>query len=71
MSRITAHLRAKKIAFQRACEGAFKKLIIVVLPNGKTAVDVNCTAIETQHYVTKEELQGTVKVSPFKPITCT
>ncbi|XP_022105782.1 RAD52 motif-containing protein 1-like [Acanthaster planci] len=63
MSRITAYLRAKKIAFQRASEGAFRKLIIVVLPNGKTAVEVNCTAIEAQHYVTQEELKGTVKVT--------
>ncbi|XP_038051410.1 RAD52 motif-containing protein 1-like [Patiria miniata] len=63
MSKITAFLRAKKIAFQRASESAFSKLFFVVLPNGKTAVEVNCTAVDKLHYVTQEELKNTVTVN--------
>ena len=66
MSRMTAIHRAKKLAYMRACESAFAKLLLVVLPNGKVAVEVDCTQSNKLDFATDEELQGVVKVSsPF------
>ena len=63
MSKITAFHRAKKLAIQRASEGAFSKVLIVVLANGKVAVEINSTSVDALHFVTQEELKGVVTVS--------
>ncbi|XP_072042392.1 RAD52 motif-containing protein 1-like [Amphiura filiformis] len=67
MSRMTAIHRAKKLAYMRACQSAFGKLLLVVLPNGKVAVEVDCTQSNRLDFATDEELQGVVKVNQLEP----
>lgn len=45
-SRGKAVCKCKKLAYQRAVENAFSKVIIVVLSNGKVAVEVDTTQPE-------------------------
>lgn len=45
-SRGKAVCKCKKLAYQRAVENAFSKVIIVVLSNGKVAVEVDNTQPE-------------------------
>ena len=62
VSRITAIHRAKKLAYMRACESAFSKFLLVVLPNGKVAVEVDCSQSNKLDFATDDELKGVVKV---------
>ncbi|XP_071804553.1 RAD52 motif-containing protein 1-like isoform X2 [Asterias amurensis] len=71
MSKITAFHRAKKLAIQRASEGAFSKVLIVVLANGKVAVEINSTSVDALHFVTQEELKGVVtQINPTEETDC-
>lgn len=45
-SRGKAVCKCKKLAYQRAVENAFSKVILVVLSNGKVAVEVDTTQPE-------------------------
>ncbi|XP_060560881.1 uncharacterized protein LOC132720713 [Ruditapes philippinarum] len=46
MSRIQATCRCKKLCHQRAIENAFSKVLLIVLGNGKTMVEIDTTKPE-------------------------
>ena len=46
MSRIQATCRCKKLCCQRAIENAFSKVLLIVLGNGKTMVEIDTTKPE-------------------------
>ncbi|NXM00817.1 RDM1 protein, partial [Tyrannus savana] len=60
---ITATRRAQKLAVGKALSGAFQKILLVVLENGKVAVEYNPCQEEPTDPLTEEELKGLVQVS--------
>ncbi|NXN26093.1 RDM1 protein, partial [Nycticryphes semicollaris] len=59
---ITASRRAQKLAVGKALSSAFQKILLVVLENGKVAVEYNPTQEEFTDSLTEEELKGLVQV---------
>ncbi|NWW53607.1 RDM1 protein, partial [Pedionomus torquatus] len=60
---VTASRRAQKLAVGRALSIAFQKILLIVLENGKVAVEYNPSQEELTDYLTEEELKGLVQVS--------
>ncbi|XP_064895869.1 RAD52 motif-containing protein 1 isoform X1 [Columba livia] len=60
---LTATRRVQKIAAGRALSNAFQKILLVVLENGKVAVEYNSTQEELTDSLTEEELKGLVQVN--------
>ncbi|NXY78544.1 RDM1 protein, partial [Glareola pratincola] len=60
---VTASRRAQKVAVGKALSCAFQKILLVVLENGKVAVEYNPTQEELTDSLTEEELKGLVQVS--------
>ncbi|NWR80041.1 RDM1 protein, partial [Centropus unirufus] len=61
---LTASKRAQKLAVGKALSSAFQKILLVVLENGKVAVEYNSTQEELTDSLTEEELKGLVQVNP-------
>ncbi|XP_027555604.1 RAD52 motif-containing protein 1 isoform X2 [Neopelma chrysocephalum] len=60
---LTATRRAQKLAVGKALSGAFQKILLVVLENGKVAVEYNSCQEEPTDSLTEEELKGLVQVN--------
>ncbi|GAB0199364.1 RAD52 motif-containing protein 1 isoform X1 [Grus americana] len=60
---VTASRRVQKLAVGKALSSAFQKILLVVLENGKVAVEYNSTQEELADTLTEEELKGLVQVS--------
>ncbi|NXC19396.1 RDM1 protein, partial [Corythaeola cristata] len=60
---VTASRRAQKLAVGKALSGAFQKILLVVLENGKVAVEYNSTQEELTDSLTEDELKGLVQVN--------
>ncbi|NXE82173.1 RDM1 protein, partial [Cochlearius cochlearius] len=60
---VTASRRVQKLAVGKALSSAFQKILLVVLENGKVAVEYNSTQEELTDSLTEEELKGLVQVS--------
>ncbi|XP_065507347.1 RAD52 motif-containing protein 1 isoform X2 [Caloenas nicobarica] len=58
---VTATRRAQKLAAGRALSNAFQKILIIILENGKVAVEYNSTLEELTDSLTEEELKGLVQ----------
>ncbi|NXA16794.1 RDM1 protein, partial [Sapayoa aenigma] len=59
---LMATRRAQKLAVGKALSGAFQKILLVVLENGKVAVEYNSSQEEPTDSLTEEELKGLVQV---------
>uniref|UniRef100_A0A8B9TB65 RAD52 motif containing 1 n=1 Tax=Anas platyrhynchos TaxID=8839 RepID=A0A8B9TB65_ANAPL len=60
---VTATRRVQKLAVGKALSSAFQKILLVVLENGKVAVEYNYTQEEPTDSLTEEELKGLVQVN--------
>ncbi|XP_030364507.1 RAD52 motif-containing protein 1-like isoform X1 [Strigops habroptila] len=60
---LTATRRVQKLAAGRALSSAFQKILLVVLENGKVAVEYNSSQEEPTDSLTEEELKGLVQVN--------
>ncbi|KAM6295356.1 RAD52 motif-containing protein 1 [Aegotheles albertisi] len=60
---VTASRRVQKLAVGKALSHAFQKILLVVLENGKVAVEYNSTPEELTDSLTEEELKGLVQVN--------
>ncbi|KFM13329.1 RAD52 motif-containing protein 1, partial [Aptenodytes forsteri] len=60
---VTATRRVQKLAVGKALSSAFQKILLVVLENGKVAVEYDPTQEELTDSLTEEELKGLVQVS--------
>ncbi|NXG24419.1 RDM1 protein, partial [Grallaria varia] len=60
---LTATRRAQKLAVGKALSAAFQKILLVVLENGKVAVEYNSSQEEPTDSLTEEELKGLVQVN--------
>ncbi|KAM6234037.1 RAD52 motif-containing protein 1 isoform 3-T3 [Spheniscus humboldti] len=60
---VTATRRVQKLAVGKALSSAFQKILLVVLENGKVAVEYDSTQEELTDSLTEEELKGLVQVS--------
>nr|XP_047903752.1 RAD52 motif-containing protein 1 isoform X2 [Anser cygnoides] len=60
---VTATRRVQKLAVGKALSSAFQKILLVVLENGKVAVEYNHTQEEPTDSLTEEELKGLVQVN--------
>ncbi|NXM76112.1 RDM1 protein, partial [Serilophus lunatus] len=60
---LTATRRAQKLAVGKALSGAFQKILLVVLENGKVAVEYNSSQEEPTDSLTEKELKGLVQVN--------
>ncbi|KFP81904.1 RAD52 motif-containing protein 1, partial [Acanthisitta chloris] len=60
---LTAMKRAQKLAVGKALSGAFQKILLVVLENGKVAVEYNSSLEEPTDSLAEEELKGLVQVN--------
>ncbi|KFO80905.1 RAD52 motif-containing protein 1 [Cuculus canorus] len=60
---VTTSRRVQKLAVGRALSSAFQKILLVVLENGKVAVEYNSTQEEPTDCLTEEELKGLVQVN--------
>ncbi|XP_068774883.1 RAD52 motif-containing protein 1 isoform X1 [Struthio camelus] len=60
---ITATRRVQKLAVGKALSSAFQKILLVVLDNGKVAVEYNSTQEEPTDSLTEEELKGLIQVN--------
>ncbi|KAM6312289.1 LOW QUALITY PROTEIN: RAD52 motif-containing protein 1 [Podargus strigoides] len=60
---VTASRRVQKLAVGKALSSAFQKILLVVLENGKVAVEYNSTQEELTDSLTDEELKGLVQVN--------
>ncbi|NWH82598.1 RDM1 protein, partial [Piaya cayana] len=59
---LAASRRVQKLAVGKALSSAFQKILLVVLENGKVAVEYNSTQEEPTDSLTEEELKGLVQV---------
>ncbi|XP_075299776.1 RAD52 motif-containing protein 1 isoform X2 [Opisthocomus hoazin] len=60
---VTASGRVQKLAVGKALSNAFQKILLVVLENGKVAVEYNSSQEEPADSLTEEELKGLVQVN--------
>uniref|UniRef100_A0A8C4TRZ0 RRM domain-containing protein n=1 Tax=Falco tinnunculus TaxID=100819 RepID=A0A8C4TRZ0_FALTI len=60
---VTATRRVQKLAVGKALSSAFQKILLVVLENGKVAVEYNSSQEEPIDSLTEEELKGLVQVN--------
>ncbi|NXP29699.1 RDM1 protein, partial [Scytalopus superciliaris] len=60
---LMATRRAQKLAVGKALSGAFQKILLVVLENGKVAVEYDSSQEEPTDSLTEEELKGLVQVN--------
>ncbi|KQK81373.1 RAD52 motif-containing protein 1-like protein [Amazona aestiva] len=60
---LAAASRVQKLAAGRALANAFQKILLVVLENGKVAVEYNSSQEEPTDCLTEEELKGLVQVN--------
>ncbi|NXQ79672.1 RDM1 protein, partial [Nyctibius grandis] len=60
---VTASRRVQKLAAGKALSSAFQKILLIVLENGKVAVEYNSTQEELTDSLTEEELKGLVQVN--------
>ncbi|NXP46870.1 RDM1 protein, partial [Heliornis fulica] len=60
---VTASRRVQKLAVGKALANAFQKILLVVLENGKVAVECSSTQAELTDSLTEEELKGLVQVN--------
>ncbi|NXI53759.1 RDM1 protein, partial [Chloroceryle aenea] len=60
---VMATRRVQKLAVGKALSNAFQKILLVVLENGKVAVEYNSSHEEPTDSLTEEELKGLVQVS--------
>ncbi|NXU81740.1 RDM1 protein, partial [Oreotrochilus melanogaster] len=60
---ITASRRVQKLAVGKALSAAFQKILLVVLENGKVAVEYNSTQEQLTDSLAEEELKGLVQVN--------
>ncbi|NWX19466.1 RDM1 protein, partial [Aegotheles bennettii] len=60
---VTASRRVQKLAVGKALSRAFQKILLVVLENGKVAVEYNYTPEELTDSLAEEELKGLVQVN--------
>ncbi|KAM9255126.1 RAD52 motif-containing protein 1 [Cariama cristata] len=60
---VTATRRVQKLAVGKALSSAFQKILLVVLENGKVAVEHNSSPQEPTDSLTEEELKGLVQVN--------
>ncbi|KAM6368723.1 RAD52 motif-containing protein 1 isoform 2-T3 [Pluvialis apricaria] len=61
---VTASRRVQKLAVGKALSSAFQKILLIVLENGKVAVEYNSTQEELIDCLTEEELKGLVQPLP-------
>ncbi|NXU91413.1 RDM1 protein, partial [Xiphorhynchus elegans] len=59
---LMATRRAQKLAMGKALSAAFQKILLVVLENGKVAVEYDSSQEEPTDSLTEEELKGLVQV---------
>ncbi|XP_010193052.1 PREDICTED: RAD52 motif-containing protein 1, partial [Mesitornis unicolor] len=60
---VTASRRVQRLAVGKALSSAFQKILLVVLENGKVAVEYNSSQEEPTDCLTEEELKGLVQVN--------
>ncbi|KAJ6660502.1 hypothetical protein lerEdw1_017499 [Lerista edwardsae] len=60
---LMATYRAQKLAAQQALSDAFQKILLVVLENGKIAVEFSSTQEDLVDCLTEEELRGLIQVT--------
>ncbi|NXW56595.1 RDM1 protein, partial [Eurystomus gularis] len=60
---VSATRRAQKLAVGKALSSAFQKILLVVLENGKVAVEYDSSQEEPTDSLTEEELKGLVQVN--------
>ncbi|NXD87677.1 RDM1 protein, partial [Halcyon senegalensis] len=60
---VTATKRVQKLAVGKALSSAFQKILLVVLENGKVAVEYNSSHEEPTDSLTEEELKGLLQVN--------
>ncbi|NWR89718.1 RDM1 protein, partial [Furnarius figulus] len=60
---LRATRRAQKLAVGKALSAAFQKILLVVLENGKVAVEYDSSQEEPTDSLTEEELKGLVQVN--------
>ncbi|XP_061874345.1 RAD52 motif-containing protein 1-like [Colius striatus] len=60
---ITTSRKAQKLAAGKALSSAFQKILLIVLENGKVAVEYNSSQEEPMDSLTEEELKGLVQVN--------
>uniref|UniRef100_A0A8C8SRY8 RAD52 motif containing 1 n=1 Tax=Pelusios castaneus TaxID=367368 RepID=A0A8C8SRY8_9SAUR len=60
---VTRTRNVQKLAVEKALSHAFQKILLVVLENGKVAVEYNCAHEEPIDSLTDEELRGLVQVN--------
>ncbi|XP_074782730.1 RAD52 motif-containing protein 1 [Athene noctua] len=60
---VTATRRVQKLAVGKALSSAFQKILLIVLENGKVAVEYNSSQEEPTDALTEEELKGLVQVN--------
>ncbi|TFJ98582.1 RNA-binding protein FUS-like [Platysternon megacephalum] len=53
----------QKLAVEKALSGAFQKILLIVLENGKVAVEYNSAQEEPMDSLTDEELRGLIQVN--------
>ncbi|XP_051496407.1 RAD52 motif-containing protein 1 isoform X2 [Apus apus] len=60
---VTASRRAQKLAVGKALSSAFQKILLIILENGKVAVEYNSTQEELTDSLPEEELKGLLQVN--------
>ncbi|NXO05428.1 RDM1 protein, partial [Rhinopomastus cyanomelas] len=60
---VAATRRVQKLAVGKALSSAFQKILLVVLENGKVAVEYNSSQEEPTDSLTEEELKGLIQVN--------
>ncbi|XP_032840968.2 RAD52 motif-containing protein 1 isoform X1 [Tyto alba] len=60
---VAATRRVQKLAVGKALSSAFQKILLIVLENGKVAVEYNPSQEEPTDTLTEEELKGLVQVN--------
>ncbi|XP_077990712.1 RAD52 motif-containing protein 1-like [Glandiceps talaboti] len=60
--------KARKVAYNRASENAFSKLVLVIVGNGKVMVEVNNTKADLLSYINDNEQQEIIQVNQLEEV---
>ncbi|NXF78461.1 RDM1 protein, partial [Sclerurus mexicanus] len=60
---LTATRRAQKLTVGKALSAAFQKILLIILENGKVAVEYDSSQEEPTDSLTEEELKGLIQVN--------